>query len=320
MTKEEYVKELEKQFGDETLIPETATTTPEAVEAPTEPHKPETEPTATTTDPEGETPSTTTGRPEQKVPEGFETEDAEDGEESSANGEGKRKYSNRHIKKLEWQNRTYSAKIADLEARLAKMENPGSTTEKTAEPPVRRDGESDASFIDRMVAYRLTQMRDAAAEAEAEKTKAEEAKNATLQEYAEKVKKFVPKEYEDWFGNATKENIGYVVELAGGKGSETLNDILGSAKAPVVLAECFKNPALVAALKKMNPVERQMSIWKLGENSTIFVNAKSTETSQKPEVAIVGKVGGGASAITKPMNEMSDDELYAEYLKQGGRV
>ena len=321
MTKEEYVKELEKQFkGEETLIPETPAAAPEAVEASTEPSKPETEAAPSTSAPTDEKPATAPEKVEDKVPEGFETEEVEETEEKD-DGEPKKKYSNRHIKKLEWQNRTYSAKIADLEARLARMEKPEEKKPSSTEPPVKREGESDQSYVDRCIAWRLSQMSDAAAEAEAEKAAAAERQRAATAEYNEKVSKYVPKEYQGWLGKATTEHIGYIVELAGGKGSEVLRDILGAERAPVVLAECYRNPALVTALRKMNSVERQMSIWKLGENSTIFSqSAKTAEVAPKPEVAIVGKVGGGASPVTKPMNEMSDDELYAEYLKQGGRV
>jgi hypothetical protein len=317
MTKEEYEEKLAKQFEEEeTLTPApTAQTTPATEDAST----PSTEPA---TAPEGETPSADTAAAETPADGSAEgdtasTADAPETDESAKGDEVKApKYSNRHVKKMEWENKTLKATLAKYEERLKQLEAKGEAPAPKMEKPV-RGSMSDDEYIDRAIAYRLNELAEGAREKEAADAKRNEDFERNRAEFQRKFEAYVPEARRSWLNDEVIAHYADLETAAGGAGSPTMTAILESEKAPVILAECFKNPNLVSALAGMNEVERRMTIWKVCEDSKIFADTKTAPApAASAPVQIVGKVGGGAAGGAKPVEQMTDDELYAAYLKQ----
>lgn len=318
MTKEEYEEKLAKQFEEEeTLTPApTTSAAPEATDVATPPTEP-------ATAPEAKTPPADTGseeKPADAPAEGDKATAADAGEtdESAKGDEGAKspKYSNRHVKKMEWENKTLKATLAEYEKRLKQLEAKGEAPAPKMEKPV-RGSMSDDEYIDRAIAYRLNELAEGARAKEAADEKRNEDFERNRSEFQRKFEAYVPEGQRSWLNDEVIAHYADLETAAGGAGSPTMTAILESEKAPVILAECFKNPNLVTALAGMGEVERRMTIWKICEDSKIFADTK-TATAPAPAapVQIVGKVGGGAAGGAKPVEQMTDDELYAAYLKQ----
>lgn len=315
MTKEEYVKELEKQFDGETLIPEGAETA-------SAPSVTEEAPTATQTAPEeasAPTASADTGseeKPAEGSAEATEGEEPKDGEEG---GDGK-KFSHRKFKKMEYENRTLRARLEALEAKEREREEKESgKSAKEIAKPRKADYENEEEYTDALIAFRLQELAKGAKETENKQAKESADAQKLLSDFSAKIEKYVPVEKREWLNDEAKDGMEMLTEITGGKKNPTIRAIISSAKAPIVLAECLRNPSLAEALAKMDDVERKMTIWKIGETSRIFADTKTEQTSTDP-VQIVGKVGVGATSAPKSISQMTDDELYAEYLKSGGRI
>ena len=318
MTKEEYVKELEKQFEEgETLIPDPPTA---AAEQATD----ENAATATQTATEaqnGPAPAIDTGEGEKPADGSAEGETKAGEETGDADEKDAPKFSHRKFKKMEYENRTLRARLEALEAEVRGNGGKASDEAKETPKPRKADFATDEEYADALIAYRLKEIAKGA-KAEEDKRAAEVADaQKFLADFNAKVDKYVPADKREWLNAEAQDGMEMLTELTGGKKNPTIRAIISSAKAPIVLAECLRNPSLAEALAKMGDVERQMTIWKIGETSRIFADTKTEQTATaSAPVPIVGKVGVGATSAPKPFEQMTDDELYAEYLKSGGRV
>ena len=222
---------------------------------------------------------------------------------------------------MEYENRTLRARLEALEAEVRGNGGKASDEAKETPKPRKADFATDEEYADALIAYRLKEIAKGA-KAEEDKRAAEVADaQKFLADFNAKVDKYVPADKREWLNAEAQDGMEMLTELTGGKKNPTIRAIISSAKAPIVLAECLRNPSLAEALAKMGDVERQRTIWKIGETSRIFADTKTEQTATaSAPVPIVGKVGVGATSAPKPFEQMTDDELYAEYLKSGGRV
>lgn len=298
MTKEEYMAKLEAQFGgEETLIPNPPEETAAETSEETSEETTETQPTTEEPVSEEQT-EETAGEPA--------AESTEETDEELVNPENGKKYSNKRVKKAIWENKHLTREVAELKQQLAAlMEAQRPKEEEPATPPSRSQFNSDEEYINAAFAHNLKLLAQSNKAQMEEQAAAARFMEEKKRRFDEKIVDCIPESKREAFDESMNENF---ADLQQSLTMDAQDDIVSMSSTPLILWKLAQNPDLISAVNRMNRVERIMFCDRVAEQMR---GELAAETAPKAKAPVLGKVGTGKANVSRSLEEMDADEMYA---------
>lgn len=218
--------------------------------------------------------------------------------------ERKPKYSNREVKRLQYQNKQLLNRLAEIEKKI------GEANQQVQKPaPKREQFATEAEYTEAVVDRRIAERDAKRLEAEQESLNQQRETETLRSSWEEKIQRnfSTPEEQEEY--RQALEDLGHPAEVLDAR----INGyIFKSPVGPKMLKYLSERPSVIPTLREMHDWDLSDALKKI--SAYVGKSPAKAQTPAKPTSAPapIGKLGGGGGSQKSP-DEMSDAELMASY-------